>query len=283
MKNTIALVYDFDGTLSEKSMQEYTVLPNLGVKDMELFWSSIDKEGKKHNAEMSLVWMRKIIELARQGEKRITRAYFKKCGRDIEYFPGVTEFFKTINLYVKNVSRGKMNVRHYIVSAGLKEILDGISIRKEFHNIFGSEYFYDEKGLPHFPKVVITDTIKTQYLFRINKGKELLSESINEHTDENDRPIPFENIIYVGDGLTDVPAMTLTRKSGGHSIAVYRNGSKLGLSTCKSLLTASRVDFAAPADYRKNSELFQYVTSVLDLIVKKYEFGCKREQNRANL
>ncbi len=283
MKNTIALVYDFDGTLSSKSMQEYTVLPNLGVEDMDRFWESINEEGKKHNAEMSLVWMRRIIELARQGEKRITREYFKKCGRDIEYFPGVVQFFKAINQHVSKASRGKMKVRHYIVSAGLKEILDGISIRKEFHNIFGSEYFYDEHGLPHFPKVVITDTIKTQYLFRINKGKELLSDSINEHMDEDDRPIPFENIIYVGDGLTDVPAMTLTRKSGGHSIAVYRPGDKRGLQTCKRLLAAPRVDFAAPADYRKNSELFQYVTSVLDLIVKKYDFGCKSEQNRKNL
>jgi 2-hydroxy-3-keto-5-methylthiopentenyl-1-phosphate phosphatase len=280
MKNTIALVYDFDGTLSPKSMQEYTVLPNLGVEDADRFWEAVDKECKKHNAEPSLVWMREIIKLAEQGEKRITKEYFKKCGRDIEYFPGVKDFFKAINLYVKKASRGKMKVRHYIVSAGLKEILDGISIRKEFHNIFGSAYFYDKNGLPDFPKVVITDTIKTQYLFRINKGKELLSDSINEHTDEKDRPIPFENMIYIGDGLTDVPAMTLTRKSGGHSIAVYRPEDKRGLQTCKRLLAAPRVDFVAPADYRKNSELFQYVTSVLDLIVKKYEFGRNSEQNR---
>ncbi|MBF0595389.1 MAG: haloacid dehalogenase-like hydrolase, partial [Candidatus Omnitrophica bacterium] len=255
MRNIIGLVYDFDGTLSPKSMQEYTILPNLGVKDTGAFWDKVSKEVKETGAENTLVWMRRIKELAEDERKPITRAYFKKCGQDIRYFSGVEQFFKTINTYVKKASGGKMRVRHYIVSAGLKEILDGISIRKEFHNIFGSEYYYDYSGRPNFPKVVITDTIKTQYLFRINKGKENIADSINEHMPEMDRPIPFENIIYVGDGLTDVPAMTLTKKSGGHSIAVYRPRHQKGLATCKRLLTANRVDFIAHADYRKTSEL----------------------------
>jgi phosphoserine phosphatase len=283
MKNTIALVYDFDGTLSPRSMQEYTVLPNLGVKDVDAFWDKVSAEARMTGAENTLVWMRRIKELAEDERRSITRAYFKSCGREITYFPGVEKFFKAVNAYVKKVSGGKMQLRHYIVSAGLKEILEGVSIRNEFHNIFGSEYFYDQSGRPNFPKVVITDTIKTQYLFRINKGKEDLGESINEHMSEVDRPIPFENIIYVGDGLTDVPAMTLTKKSGGHSIAVYRPEHKKGLETCKRLLSANRVDFIAHADYRRESELSRYVTGILDVIVKKYELGCKSELNRKAL
>ncbi len=273
MKNIIALVYDFDGTLSPKSMQEYTVLPNLGVKELGVFWDKVSEESRTTGAENTLVWMRRIKELAQDERQAITREYFKECGRDILYFKGVEAFFGEINRYVKAATKGRMKVRHYIVSAGLKEILDGISIRGEFHNMFGSEYHYDEYGRPDFPKIVITDTIKTQYMFRINKGKENLGDSINEHMPEADRPIPFENMIYVGDGLTDVPAMTLTKKSGGHAIAVYQPKPSKGKVTCGRLLEAGRVDFIAPADYRKDSELFRDITSILDSILKKHEFG----------
>ena len=269
MKNIIALVYDFDGTLSPKSMQEYTVLPNLGVKESGAFWDEVTQEGRTTGAENTLVWMRRIKELAQDERQAITREYFKQCGRDIQYFKGVESFFGEINQHVKTVSRGRMEVRHYVVSAGLREILDGISIRDEFHNMFGSEYHYDEYGRPDFPKIVITDTIKTQYMFRINKGKENLGDSINEHMPEADRPIPFENMIYIGDGLTDVPAMTLTKKSGGHSIAVYQPEPSKGRITCGRLLDAGRVDFIAQADYSKGSDLFNGVTSIINGIVNK--------------
>jgi 2-hydroxy-3-keto-5-methylthiopentenyl-1-phosphate phosphatase len=266
-RNIIAVVYDFDGTLSPKSMQEYTVLPNLGVPEIDAFWDDVTKEARETGAENTLVWMRRIKELAQDRQLPITKEYFRKCGRDIRYFSGVEQFFSTVNAYVKKASKGRIQVRHYIVSAGLKEILEGVSIRGKFQNIFGSEYHYDEYGRPDFPKVVITDTIKTQYLFRINKGKEDLGESINEHMPEKDRPIPFQNMIYIGDGLTDVPAMTVTKKSGGHSIAVYRPGHKKGTATCQKLLDAGRVNFIAQADYCKSGALFRQVSVVLDRII----------------
>ncbi|MBF0572057.1 MAG: haloacid dehalogenase-like hydrolase [Candidatus Omnitrophica bacterium] len=279
-KNTIALVYDFDKTLSPRSMQNYTVLPNLGIEKTGVFWNEVGKESQKENAESNLVWMRKIKELAEDGQKLITKEYFKKCGRNIEYFAGVEGFFSQINRYVKQASHNRMAVRHYIISAGLKEILEGISIRREFYNIFGSEYHYDHSGRPIWPKVLITDTIKTQYLFRINKGKENINESINEHMPEDARPIPFENMIYIGDGISDVPAMTLTKKNGGRSIAVYKPRKRKGLSICKQLLKANRVDFIARADYTKGKELYGYVTATLDLIIKRFEFQMKSEGNR---
>jgi 2-hydroxy-3-keto-5-methylthiopentenyl-1-phosphate phosphatase len=282
-KNIIALVYDFDGTLSPKTMQNYTVLPNLGVQKTSEFWEEVGEECAKTGAENTLVWMRKIKELAEGEHKLITKAYFKKCAQNIQYFKGVERFFDEINSYVRKASRGKMLVRHYIISAGLKEILDGISIRKKLHNIFGSQYHYDYSGRPDFPKVVITDTIKTQYLFRINKGKEKISESINEHMPEKERPIPFKNIIYIGDGLTDVPAMTLTKKSGGQAIAVYKAGHPRSIETCKNLLRANRVDFIALADYTKGSDLYRYVTVSLDVVIKNYDFLRESENNRKEI
>jgi len=279
-KNIIALIYDFDKTLSPRSMQNYTALPNLGVEKTGVFWSEVEKESRQENAESNLVWMRKLKDLAEDGQKLITKEYFKQCGHNIEYFPGVKGFFAQINRYVKKASRNRMTVRHYIISAGLKEILEGVSIRKEFYNIFGSEYHYDYSGRPIWPKVLVTDTIKTQYLFRINKGMENINESINEHMPEENRPIPFENMIYIGDGLSDVPAMTLTKKNGGRSIAVYRPYSQKGLKVCKNLLKANRVDFIAHADYTKGKELYEYVIATLDLFMKRYDFQMKSVVNR---
>ena len=166
-----------------------------------------------------------------------------------------------------------MEVRHYIISSGLKEILDGISIRDKFYNVFGSEYLYDENGYPDFPKVAITDTVKTQYLFRINKGKEKIGESINEHMPENERPIPFKNMIYIGDGLSDVPAMNVTKKNGGYAIAIYKPGNHIAKATCNKLLEADRVNFIAPADYRNESILVNSIKVIVDTIIQQYKMA----------
>jgi len=154
-----------------------------------------------------------------------------------------------------------------LISAGLKEILDGIPIRKQFERIFASEYHHDPYGKPLFPKVLVNDTIKTQYLFRINKGRELLHERINEHMAEEDRPIPFRNIVYVGDGETDVPGMTVTIKNGGHAIAVYKPKKRKAKETCINLLRDGRVNHIAPADFRKNSQFMEIMRLTLDLII----------------
>ena len=282
-QNIVALVYDFDGTLTPRAMQEYTLLQALGVRKNKEFWKKVHEESIKKKEEKDLVWMRKIIEMAEKEERHITKKYFKEQGKKIKCFPGVESFLDALNKYVKKKSNDEMRIKHYIVSSGLKEMLDGISIRKKFANIFGSAYHYDHHGCPKFPKVVITDTVKTQYLFRINKGKENLGESINEYMPEEQRPIPFKNIIYIGDGLTDVPAMNVTKKNDGYAIAVYNPGSRKGLTTCKKLLNANRVDFVAEANYRKGSALYKYVLYTLGIIVEQHKFDKYVERHHAKL
>lgn len=280
-QNIIALVYDFDGTLTPKAMQEYTVLPNLKIKEAKKFWEDAEKESKRKQADKDLLWMWKIIKRAENIEKRIPRDYFKEQGKKIKYFKGVKQFFKSIDKYIITKSENKMKSQHYIVSSGLKEILEGTPIKKNFHNIYGSEYQYNYWGRPVFPKVLITDTLKTQYLFRINKGRENLGETINEYMPEKKRPIPFKNIIYIGDGFTDVPAMNVTKKNGGRAIAVYTPRNRRGLRICKKLLKAKRVDFIAPADYRKSSALYKFVKLALKTIIQEYEFEKYVEKNSA--
>jgi len=182
----------------------------------------------------------------------------------IDYFPGVATWFGRMNAYVARRSNRRVKITHYLISAGQKEILEGVSIRKHFRRIYASEYHFNHHGVATFPKFLVTDTLKTQFLFRINKGIEDVTESINEHMPESARPIPFQNMIYLGDGMTDVPSMALTKKNGGHAVAVY---GERGRDTCVKLLEAGRVDFVAKADYRKSSKLSRRVELLLDAII----------------
>ncbi len=278
MQNKIAIVYDFDGTLTPKTMQEYTIIPKLGIESKS-FWGSITKESKSTGGELMMIYMRHLLDEAKKKNIKISKDIFHKMSNDIIYYYGVEGWFTNINKYIKSLSKN-VEILHYIVSAGHLEILDGISIKKYIKKIFASEYFYDKKGHAVFPKIVVTDTTKTQYLFRINKGKERVSESINAHMPENKRPIPFHNIIYIGDGMTDVPSMALIKKEGGHSIAVYEKSQKKQVRICKELLNANRVDFIAQANYGKGSELFKRACLLLNYIVAKIEYNIELEKCR---
>ncbi|MFH0919552.1 MAG: HAD family hydrolase [Fibrobacterota bacterium] len=283
-QKTIALVYDFDGTLTPQPMQDCTLLKVLNISP-EAFWKEVRKENKKTNGDEILTYLRLLIKKANSAEVPLKPTDLKRLGGSIKYFPGVETWFRRINSYVKKVSRGKVKVKHYIISAGMKEILNGIRIRKWFERIYGCEYFFDQDERPTFPKVVINATNKTQYLFRINKGREELDESINEYMPEEERPIPFYNIVYIGDGMTDVPCMTVTKKSGGHAVAVHRKGGHKAFNVCKELLKAERIDYFAPADYGAGKILEKRVRLLLDLKVarinhKQETFRCRREASR---
>jgi len=263
-KRTIALVYDFDGTLSPRPMQEYAFLPQIG-EDPKAFWAESNRIARQEKADPLITYMHLLYRKAKAKGVRIDRSDLVAQGRAVEFFPGVEEWFDEISGYIKiRAESHGVTIRHYLVSSGLSEIIEGTSIRHKFHNVFASEYWFDAYEMP-YPKRVITDTGKTQYLFRINKGIEDLGESINDHMPEVTRPIPFSNIIYFGDGDTDVPSMAVTRKNGGHAIAVHPPGK--ARVKCVNLFKAGRCDFFAPADYRRGSDLFKRTCLLLDAIL----------------
>lgn len=219
-KKTIALVYDFDGTLSPRPMQEYSFLPQLGIKASD-FWAECTRIARAENADPLITYMHLMYKKAKEKGIRVDRKDLVAQGAAVELYPGVTAWFDEIDAYVRNRAGVEgVVVKHYLVSSGLTEIIEGTSIYPKFANVFASEYWFDAYDLP-FPKRVITDTGKTQYLFRINKGMEDQFASINTHMPEAARPIPFSNMIYFGDGETDVPSMALLKKNGGHAIAVH--------------------------------------------------------------
>ena len=162
-KKVIALVYDFDGTLSPKPMQEYTFLPKIGEKP-EAFWAESNRLAKEQGADSLITYMHLMYKKAKERNVCIDRSDLVALGRDVELYPGVEQWFDQIAEYVRIAAETHgITLRHYLVSSGLTEIIEGTRIYNRFHNVFASEYWFEAYDLP-YPKRVMTDTGKTQYL-----------------------------------------------------------------------------------------------------------------------
>ena len=248
-KPIVAIMYDFDKTLCTRDMQEYTFIPSVGMQPNE-FWSHTAEVAAEQTMDSILTYMYCMVETAHQSGNPLTRETLVKCGKDIEYHPGVEGWFERINRYAAEAG---VEVEHYVLSSGLKEIIEGTSIAKYFKRIYACEFLYKD-GQAYWPKMAVNYTNKTQFVYRINKGV----LDINNDTDlNNSRPdsekrVFFSNMIYIGDGLTDVPCMKLVKSEGGHSIAIYQKNQE---EKAAPLLRHERVDWMFEADYREGSEL----------------------------
>jgi hypothetical protein len=260
----VAIAYDFDGTLAPGNMQEYDFIPKLGMKPKQ-FWSKAMLLAEKCDGDVILAYLNLMLSEARAKEVPIRRDDFVKYGRHVELFPGAIEWFDRINTYGK---RHQLSVKHYIVSSGLREMVQGSSIAKKFERIFASAFAYDVHGVAYAPALALNYTTKTQYLFRINKGTLDVWDNrvINAYVPHAKRPVPFERMIYLGDGETDVPCMRLVKDQGGHSLAVYKKGKHGEKSVADRLLKEGRVNFIAVADYTDGSEIDQQVKAVIERI-----------------
>jgi 2-hydroxy-3-keto-5-methylthiopentenyl-1-phosphate phosphatase len=257
-KPTIALMYDFDKTLCTKDMQEYSFIPSVKMKPEE-FWIESTKFAQTHRMDPILAYMYLMLDKSKQARQSVHRKDIVKLGENLELYPGVDAWFDRINDLAKDLD---VKVEHYVISSGLREIIEGCGIYKKFRDVFACEFYYDENDVACWPKNVVNYTTKTQFLFRINKGILDLSENteINKYTPEEMRPVPFRNMIYIGDGLTDVPCMRLVKTYGGVSIAVYQKRHK---QKVEDLLLNERVNFLAVADYQENSELDKIIRDTI--------------------
>lgn len=259
-----ALMYDFDKTLCTKDMQEYGFIPALGM-EADQFWEEVRDLTDTQEMDNILAYMYMMVEKGREKNIPVTREVFREMGREVEFFKGVQSWFERINQYGEEIG---LNVEHYIVSSGIKEIIEGTPIAQYFKKIYACEFMYDGDGQIKWPKFAVNYTAKTQFLFRINKGvlkvDSRSADELNRVTPENDRRIPFENMIYIGDGLTDVPCMKLVKSHGGQSIAVY--DPQKGKDVARKLLEGSRVNFVSTADYNEGGELDITVKAILKKI-----------------
>ncbi|MBR0295267.1 MAG: haloacid dehalogenase-like hydrolase [Bacilli bacterium] len=274
-KPIVALMYDFDKTLSTTDMQNYSFIPNLGMTP-EQFWQSTTEFSQREGVEKILSYMYVMIVTAKKKGIKITKEYLMECGKNIKYFPGVTTWFKRINEYGKEKG---VKVEHYLVSSGTKEILMGASIFNEFTEAWGCEYYFDrETGEPVWPKLAINYTQKTQFFFRIAKGATNATDDAGVNKKKKDLRIPYRNIIYLGDGMTDIPAMTLVKHNGGRSIALYPGDN---IQKVKEIYTDERCNFVCKADYSSGSDLDKVVKLIIDSIAIS-EALYKKEKTLAN-
>ncbi len=260
----MAICYDFDGTLSPGNMQEYGFVKQLGMTAGE-FWKRSNTLAKQVGADHILAYMSQMrIEAAARGIP-FQKKKFKEYGRDVQLFPGLDTWFKRINAYGRKKG---LAVEHYIISSGLKEILEGMPIAKSFKAIFASSFIYDAKGNAIWPALAVNYTNKTQFLFRINKGCLDVGDNrnINRRIPESEKHMPFSRMIYIGDGETDVPCMLTLKNDGGHSVAVYQEKIPDSCENAQLLLDDGRADFAAPADYREGKPVETYVKALIDKI-----------------
>lgn len=260
----VAICYDFDKTLSPKDMQEFGLIPKLNCSSKE-FWNQSNGMAKKEGMDKILAYMLTILKKAGH-DISITEKDFNNLGKEIELFPGVDTWFDRIN---KIAEEAHVKVEHYIISAGLKEIIQGTSIARFFKGIYASTFLYEASGKAYWPRQVVNYTTKTQYLFRINKDCLDLSDedSVNEYREDEERRIPFTNFIYIGDSETDIPAMKIVKNGGGIAIGVYNPETK-NMDKVMPLLKQKRIDFLMPADYSENSRIEQLVRTSLKKIAE---------------
>lgn len=255
----LAIMYDFDHTLSPRDMQEYGFIPDLGM-EADAFWHKCVTAMKQNQMDQILAYMYMMLEEAK-GKLIVNRSMLRALGKDVQLFDGVSDWFARVNDYAE--SKGLVP-EHYIISSGLKEIIEGTPIAKEFKEIYAASFCYDEHGVACWPAMAVNYTSKTQFLFRVNKGVLDVTEhrALNEFMPEEKRRVPFSNMIYIGDGLTDVPSMKLTKLNGGHSIAVWQEDEQIS----NEMLLEGRVDFAVKADYSRGSDMEKMVFAIIDQI-----------------
>ena len=263
----MAIAYDFDGTLAPGNMQERQFLPDIGVKPSE-FWAEVTALTKERQADNVLVYMEQMLRKADAASVPVKREDFEKQGESIRLFEGVEGWFDRITEY----GRGKgVHIEHYLVSSGNAEIVSGTPIFSKFAQVYASKFIFNQNGVAVWPALAVNFTTKTQYLFRINKGAHDLSDTsqVNEFVEKRDRPVPFENMIFIGDGPTDVPCFRLVKDQGGLSIIVFKPKTGKAREKAEKFKTEGRVHCVAPAIYTEGGQLDRVVKANIDFVASR--------------
>lgn len=275
-KPKIAICYDFDKTLSPDDMQTFTLIPSFGMKS-EDFWKESDQLAQANLMEKNLAWMFKLIEHSKAKGRSINKEYFHQIGAEVELYKGVDSWFDRMNTYAD--SRG-IQLEHYIISSGLKEIIEGSAIAHHFKRIYASSYLYSEEGDAIWPAQAISYTNKTQFIFRIAKGVfEEHDERVNDSMKQ--KYIPYENLVYIGDSATDIPCMRLVKSKGGFSIGVF-DPEKNVRKKVYQLYGDGRINLYAPADYSEGSDISRLMMRIIDEIAAREAIKAEQQLLQAD-
>ncbi len=280
----VAICYDFDKTLSPDDMQAQGFIQSVGY-DVAAFWTASNGLATNNAMDQNLAYMY-MMKKKSSGKVLFTKQKLMEYGAQVKLFPGAEQWFERIREY------GQENgviVEHYIISSGLKEMIEGTSVAQAgaFERIYASSFYYDEDGVATWPAQVVNYTNKTQFLFRIEKGVLDINDSaVNDSFSPEDIRVPFRNMIYIGDSDTDIPCMKLVTTYGGHSIGVY-NGETNDKAKVYKMMRDGRIKYFAPADYSEGTELDALVKAIIDRTaaneaLESIHYRCKKERINAD-
>jgi hypothetical protein len=264
----MVIAYDFDGTLAPGNMQEHQFLPDIGMTP-DKFWGEVKKIAKDHQADEILVYMNLMLKKANACNVPVRRDDFKARGKTIALFDGVVDWFDRVDAYAK---KKRVDLQHVLISSGNEEIFSGTPIKKKFAQVYASKYLFDHNGVAEWPALAINYTTKTQYLFRINKGVHDVADSasVNKYVPKHERPVPFENMVFIGDGATDIPCFRLVKNQGGLSVAVYTPNKKGGKAKSDEYLKDGRVHCVVPANYKEGADLDRVIKAQIDAVAARH-------------
>ncbi len=277
-KPVVAICYDFDKTLSPDDMQAQGFIQSVGY-DIEEFWKKSNGLASTNDMDQNLAYMY-LMRTEAEGVHVFNKKTLSEYGSKVKLFPGVKEWFERIREYGKEHG---VIVEHYIISSGLKEMIEGTEVASSFEKIYASSFYFNDRGIAEWPAQVVNYTNKTQFLFRIEKGILDVNDSrVNDYFSPEELRIPFRNMIYIGDSDTDVPCMKLVNSYGGHSIGVYNPDTKDKQKVYR-MIKDNRIKYFAPADYSEGNQLDLLVKNIIDRTVtnellEEKSFACKKEQ-----
>ena len=272
-KPIVAILYDFDSTLSSSDMQNFGLIPAMGMTPAE-FWGATTEFTAETGCEKILSYLYMEMKIAKEKGIKLTKKWLREQGKNIQFFPGVTSWFQRINDYGKEHG---VRVEHYLVSSGNKEIVEGCEIAKEFKVMYGCEFIFDKQtGEAIWPKLAINYTRKTQYFFRISKGVYDANDDIGVNEKKPDRRIPYSNMVYIGDGMTDIPSMIIVKNNGGKSIAVYPEGKE---DKVQDLYSDGRVNYVCAANYKEGSNLEKVMKLIIQGVQINHQLRSQENKN----
>ena len=282
-KPVIALCYDFDKTLSPDDMQAQGYIQTVQPEGSDVigdFWKESNSRAAANNMDKNLAYMYTMKKKAR-GQIVFTKEKLADYGSKVALFEGVKDWFKRIRDYG---TERDIIIEHYIISSGLKEMIEGTSIAKEFKELYATSFYFDEDGVAVWPAQVVNYTNKTQFLFRISKGVlDVNDDAVNDSFAPDEIRVPFRNMVYLGDSDTDIPCMKLVNSQGGYSIGVFNPDEKdkvKAKNKVYKMMRDNRISYFAPADYSEGSELDELVKLIIDKTVYNEKLYKKKYINQ---
>lgn len=254
----LAICYDFDKTLSPDDMQAQGYIQSVGYEVGE-FWNEAMALARENEMDSNLAYMYKMVKEA-EGNLVFTKKALADYGAKVALFPGVREWFSRVRAYGEEAG---VDVEHYIISSGLREMIEGSAIAPEFEAIYANSFLYNERGVAIWPAQMVNYTNKTQFLFRISKGvTDVNDPAVNDYFERSELRVPFRNMVYIGDSDTDIPCMKLVTSYDGHAIGVY--DPKKGDARVRQLMREGRIRYFAPADYTEGGELDTLIRDIIE-------------------